>query len=96
MSNNPVAGKPVEGQPVADADLDGVAGGFDVLQQVKNVGTSALEGGKKGADIGILGGPVFMFAGAGAGAFVGTVSGVMTSVGEGVNEAVDGIKNLMK
>ena len=77
-----------------DAELEAVNGGFDVLQQLENIGTSTLEGAKSGGGIGIHGGPVFAFGGMAAGAIVGGMSGVKNAVGEGVNEAITGLKGL--
>lgn len=79
-----------------DAELEAVNGGFDVLQQLENIGRSAVEGAKTGAGIGIYGGPVFAFGGLGAGGIIGGLNGVKNAVGDGVNEAVSGLKNLLR
>ena len=79
-----------------DAALETVNGGFDVLQQLANIGNSALEGAKTGAKVGIYGGPVFAFGGLAAGGFAGGLNGLKNAVGDGVNEAIVGLKSLMK
>lgn len=79
-----------------DAALKAVNGGFDVVQQLGNIGQSIVEGAKTGAGIGIYGGPVFAFGGLWAGAMVGGLNGVKNAVGDGVNEAVSGLKSLLK
>jgi Bacteriocin class II with double-glycine leader peptide len=78
-----------------DAALEAVNGGYDVLQQLSNIGNSAVDGAKTGAKIGIHGGPVFAFGGIGAGAIAGGLNGVKNAVGDGVNEAITGLKNLL-
>lgn len=78
-----------------DAELEAVSGGFDVLQQLENIGTTTFEGAKTGGGIGIYGGPVFAFGGIVAGAIVGGISGVKNAVGEGINEAITSLKGLL-
>jgi Bacteriocin class II with double-glycine leader peptide len=79
-----------------DAALEAVNGGFDVVRQIENIGESTVDGAVTGGKIGIYGGPVFAFGGMGAGAIVGALNGVKNAVGDGVNEAVGGLKNLLK
>lgn len=79
-----------------DAALEAVNGGFDVLQQLANIGNSAVEGGKAGAKIGIYGGPVFAFGGLAAGGIAGGLNGLKNAVSDGVDEAIGGLKSLMK
>lgn len=79
-----------------DAALETVNGGFDVVKQLENIGESTLDGAMTGGKIGIYGGPVFAFGGLGAGAIVGAMNGVKNAVGDGVNEAIGGLKNLLK
>jgi Bacteriocin class II with double-glycine leader peptide len=79
-----------------DTTLEAVNGGFDVVRQLENIGESTVEGAKTGGTIGIYGGPVFAFGGLAAGAFVGALNGVKNAVGDGVNEAVGGLKSLLK
>jgi len=79
-----------------DAELEAVNGGFNILQQLENIGRSTVEGAKTGAKIGVNGGPVFIFGGGGAGAIIGGINGVKNAVGEGLNEAVNGIKSLFR
>lgn len=78
-----------------DAALEAVNGGFDVLQQLENIGNSAFEGAKTGGSIGIYGGPVFAFGGIMAGTIVGGMNGVKNAIGDGVNEAISGLKGLL-
>ncbi|MCZ0733231.1 Blp family class II bacteriocin [Phreatobacter sp. AB_2022a] len=81
---------------LTDASLETVNGGFDVVKQLEHIGESTLDGAKTGGRIGILGGPVFAFGGMGAGAILGAIGGVKDAVGDGVNEAVAGLKTLLK
>jgi hypothetical protein len=78
-----------------DAALKAVNGGFDVIQQLENIGNSAFDGAKTGGSIGIYGGPVFAFGAIMAGTILGGMNGLKNAVSDGVGEAVNGLKSLL-
>jgi Bacteriocin class II with double-glycine leader peptide len=84
------------GVQLDDAALEAVNGGFNVLKQLENIGRSTVDGAKKGVDIGIYAGPPGILGGGAAGAYIGAINGVKNAVGEGLNEAIGGLKSLFK
>ena len=81
--------------PLNDERLEDVNGGYNVLDGLRRIGRSVSDSSAKGGALtkGTIG---VASAGTVVGAFVGAFSGITNEVGLGVNEAVGGIKHLMR
>ncbi len=79
-----------------DQLLDGVHGGFTLLNPLANVGQAAGTGFQKGETIGSALGAVGAHIAATGGAMLGALNGLKNEVGKGVNEAVGGRKDFLR
>lgn len=83
--------------PLNDAALEDVNGGYDVLDGLARLGhsieSSTLAGHKLGTD---ADNQMAAAGGAFLGIIYGTLNGLKNEIGTGVNEAIGGVKNLMK
>ena len=75
-----------------DAELEAVNGGFDIVQQIENIGEATIDGFENGGKIGIYAGPPGVLAGAFGGAFYGALDGTKKAAAEGVGEVLGALK----